>query len=159
MLLATCGLSLPFGLCLRASKRYSLGVFPVELFAVRQSEIYRYGFEEGNRCCCRWRKWAYWPSVKGLRSLPFLPFGALHYSWQDFWCSGGAPVSWLDGPGFESRSGPSRHCIVPLSREFPVGKNEGQLCAAATTDTFPRFTSPEQRNPKRQLLSDWVLKK
>ena len=70
-----------------------------------------------------------------------------------------------DGPGFESRSGHSTHCIIPLSRDSTHtrsrstqpshvsvgGQNEEQLCSAATTDTFPRFTSPGPGNLQPKL--------
>ena len=41
-----------------------------------------------------------------------------------------------------------------LSLAIPlwVGKNEEQLCAATTTDTFLRSTSPGPGNPQRKLL-------
>ena len=32
-----------------------------------------------------------------------------------------------------------------LAIPLRVGKNEEPLCVAATTDTFPRFTSPQAR--------------
>ena len=69
------------------------------------------------------------------------------------------------GPGFKSRSGHLSHCVIPLSGEFThviavgqlglaipprVGKNENQLCAAAATDTFLWFTSPELGNLLRK---------
>ena len=37
--------------------------------------------------------------------------------------------------------------------------NEEQLCAAATTETFLRFTRPEQRNSQSKVVSDWGLQK
>ena len=42
-----------------------------------------------------------------------------------------------------------------LSLAIPqwVAKNEGQLWAAATTDTFPQFTCPEPGNSQRRLVS------
>ena len=39
------------------------------------------------------------------------------------------------------------------------GRNEEQLCAAATSDKLPRFTSPEPCNSQRELVSGSELKK
>ena len=70
--------------------------------------------------------------------------------------------SYPDGPGFDSRSGHSIHCVIPVNKAFAyscsrstqgVGKNEEQLCSATTTDTFPRFTSPEPGNLQYLLVS------
>ena len=84
---------------------------------------------------------------------------------------GGAIDSTLDslsdGPGFETHRGHLNHCVIPLCREFThtcsrstqpshssAGRqNEEKLCAAATTDMFPRFTSPWPGNSQRKLVS------
>ena len=42
---------------------------------------------------------------------------------------------------------------LSLAVHLQVGKNEQQLCAAPTTDTFRRFTSPEPKNSQRKLVS------
>ena len=36
--------------------------------------------------------------------------------------------------------------LISLANPQRISKNEEQLCAAAATDTFPRFTSPEPGN-------------
>ena len=35
-----------------------------------------------------------------------------------------------------------------------LGTNKEQLCAASTTDTFPRFTTPDPWNSQRKLVSE-----
>ena len=42
--------------------------------------------------------------------------------------------------------------LLGLAIPLREGKNESQLCAGATTDTFPRFTSPEPGNSQRKLV-------
>ena len=43
------------------------------------------------------------------------------FMWRVCRPSGSTQDSWLDSPGFESYSGHSSHCVIPVSREFTDG--------------------------------------
>ena len=48
-----------------------------------------------------------------------------------WWRCGSTLDSWLDGPGFESRSRHLSHCVIPLSREFT------HSCSRSTQPSHP----------------------
>ena len=101
-----------------------------------------------------------WPEPDGMNNL--LKGGnaivfALYFIVFDvaWWPTGSMLDLEPDVSGFESRSWHWSHIAISVSRDIDtvtigrlsqaiplqVGKNEKRLCTAATTDTFPRFTS------------------